>query len=72
VHWDDASRWKRFTFTKPVEAVSATVDPDQKIHLDADSINDSRTTKADGSASRRWSADIASFFQSFYALVGSL
>jgi hypothetical protein len=72
VHWDDASRWKRFTFLKPVEAVSATVDPGQKIYLDANSINDSRTTKADGSASRRWSADVASFFQSFFALVGSL
>jgi hypothetical protein len=72
VHWDDASRWKRFTFIKPVEAVSATVDPGQKIYLDANSINDSRTTKADGSASRRWSADVASFFQSFFALVGSL
>lgn len=72
VQWDDASRWKRFTFTKPVKAVSATVDPERKIYLDANSINDSRTTKADGSASRRWSADMASLFQTFYALVGSL
>jgi hypothetical protein len=72
VQWNDASRWKRITFTKPVKAVSATVDPGQKIYLDANSINDSRTIKADGSASRRWSADLASFFQTFYALVGSL
>ncbi|MEO5830767.1 MAG: M1 family metallopeptidase [Rhodanobacter sp.] len=72
VPWDDASRWKRITFTKPVKAVSATVDPGQKILLDANTINDSRSTKADGAASRRWSADVASFFQTFYALMGTL
>jgi hypothetical protein len=72
VQWNDASRWKRITFTKPVKAVSATVDPGQKIYLDANQINDSRRTKSDGSASRRWSADVASFLQTFYALVGSL
>lgn len=72
VPWNDASRWKRISFTKAVKAVSATVDPGQKIYLDSNQLNDSRTTKADGSASRRWSADLASFLQTFYALVGSL
>lgn len=72
VRWDDNSRWQRFTFTKPVKAVSATVDAEHKILLDVNHINDSRTTKADGTASRRWSADLASFFQTLYALMGSL
>jgi hypothetical protein len=72
VAWNDDSRWKRIVFTKPVKAISATVDPGQKIFLDANQLNDSRTTKANGSASRRWSADLASFLQTFYALVGSL
>jgi len=72
VQWNDDSRWKRLTFLKPVKAVSATVDPEQKIVLDVNSLNDSLTTKADGAASRRWSADFAAFFQTFYALVGSL
>ena len=72
VAWNDDSRWKRIVFTKPVKAISATVDPGQKIFLDASQLNDSRTTKANGSASRRWSADLASFLQTFYALVGSL
>jgi hypothetical protein len=72
VPWNDASRWKRITFTKPVKAVSATVDPGQKILLDANTLNDSRSTKSDGAASRRWSADVASFFQTFYALMGTL
>ncbi|MBT2143099.1 MULTISPECIES: M1 family metallopeptidase [unclassified Rhodanobacter] len=72
VHWNDGRRWARFDFTRPSKAVSATLDPEQKIYLDANKLNDSRTTKADGSASRRWSADAASLLQVFYALVGSL
>jgi hypothetical protein len=72
VRWNDDRRWARFDFTKPSKVVSAVLDPEQKIYLDANKLNDSRTTKADGSASRRWSADAASLLQVFYALVGSL
>ncbi len=72
VHWNDGRRWARFEFTRPAKAVSATLDPEQKILLDANKLNDSRTTRADGSASRRWSADAASLLQVFYALMGSL
>lgn len=72
VPWTDGSRWKRIVFTKSVKAISATVDPRQNIFLDANQLNDSRTTQPNGSASRRWSADLASFLQTFYALLGSL
>jgi hypothetical protein len=72
VHWNDDRRWARFEFTKPSKVVSAALDPDQKIYLDANKLDDSLTSKADGTASRRWSADAASLLQAFYALVGSL
>ncbi|WP_229792808.1 M1 family metallopeptidase [Rhodanobacter panaciterrae] len=72
VKWNDDRRWARFDFTRPSKVVLATLDPEQKIYLDANKLNDSLTTKADGSASRRWSADVASLLQAFYALVGSL
>jgi hypothetical protein len=72
VHWNDGRRWARFDFTRPSKVVAATLDPEQKIYLDANKLNDSRTSKADGSASRRWSADAASLLQVFYALMGSL
>lgn len=72
VHWNDGRRWARFEFIRPAKAVSATLDPEQTILLDANKLNDSRTTRADGSASRRWSADAASLLQVFYALMGSL
>ncbi|MEY2114458.1 MULTISPECIES: M1 family metallopeptidase [Rhodanobacter] len=72
VRWNDGRRWARFDFTRPAKAVSAALDPEQKILLDTNKLNDSRTTMADGSASRRWSADAASLLQVFYALMGSL
>jgi hypothetical protein len=72
VKWNDDRRWARFDFTRPSKVISATLDPEQKIYLDANKLNDSLTTKADGTASRRWSADVASLLQAFYALVGSL
>ncbi|MFC5435674.1 M1 family metallopeptidase [Rhodanobacter umsongensis] len=72
VQWNDDRRWARFVFTRPAKVASATLDPQQKVYLDANKLNDSLSTKADGAASRRWSADAASLLQVFYALVGSL
>ena len=72
MQWNDDRRWARFVFTKPAKVISAALDPEQKVYLDANKLNDSLTTKADGTASRRWSADVASLLQAFYALVGSL
>jgi hypothetical protein len=72
VRWDDDRRWARFVFTKPSKVVSASLDPDQRINLDANKLNDSLTTKESGAASRRWGADAAALVQVFYSLVGSL
>jgi hypothetical protein len=72
LHWDDDRRWARFMFTASTRVVSAELDPEQNILLDADKLNDSRTTKADHSASRRWSADFAALLQAFYACLGTL
>lgn len=72
VRWNDSRRWARFEFTRPSKAVSAALDPDSRIYLDADKLNDSRTVEANGAASRRWSADVAALLQAFYSLVVSL
>ncbi|MDA3914474.1 M1 family metallopeptidase [Oleiagrimonas sp.] len=72
VQWTDHSRWKRFDFDQPTKAVSAELDPKHKVLLDADKLNDSYAVKADGSASRRWSADAQALLQSFYTFVGTL
>jgi hypothetical protein len=72
VRWNDERRWARFTFTQSAKAVSAELDPERAIYLDADKLNDSRTVEADGSASRRWSADFATLLQTFYSLLVTL
>jgi hypothetical protein len=72
VHWDDDRRWARFVFTAPTKVVSAELDPEQKILLDDNKLNDSRTVKADSSASRRWTADLAALLQALYACLVTL
>lgn len=70
--WNDDRRWARFDFTGPSKVASAELDPQRRVYLDADKLNDSRTTKPDGAASRRWSADFAALVQAFYSLLVSL
>ena len=72
VRWDDDRRWARFVFTRPTKVVSAALDPERKILLDANKLNDSRTVKSDPSASRRWTADVAAALQAFYAFLVTL
>jgi hypothetical protein len=72
VHWDDDRRWARFVFTRPTKVISAELDPEQKILLDDNKLNDSRTVKSDASASRRWTADVAAVLQAFYAFLVTL
>jgi hypothetical protein len=72
VRWDDDRRWARFVFTGDTAAVSAELDPEHKVLLDDNKLNDSRTTKADASASRRWAADLAALLQSLYACLVTL
>ena len=72
VAWDDASRWKRFTFTRPVKAVSAELDPGRILYLDADILNNSYRIRKDPSASSRWTADAQALVQTFYTFLGTL
>ncbi|HEU4670946.1 MAG TPA: M1 family metallopeptidase [Dyella sp.] len=70
--WNDHRRWARFVVTKPTRVVSAELDPQQTVYLDADKLNDSRTARPDGAASRRWAADAAALLQNLYSLLGTL
>ncbi|NII53380.1 M1 family metallopeptidase [Luteibacter sp. SG786] len=72
VRWDDNRRWARFAFVKPVKGTSAELDPERKIYLDSDKLNDSRTVDANHAASQRWGADIAALLQGIYSLLGTL
>jgi hypothetical protein len=70
--WSGPEHWHRFNWTKQSRALSAEIDPDRRVLLDRDKLDDSRTLATDGSATRRWLADIASLFQAVLALVVSL
>lgn len=69
--WNDDARWRRFGFDTAAKAVSAELDPERRIYLDANKLNDSYAVKADGSAARRWSSDVAAVLQIFFATVST-
>ena len=72
VVWDDASRWKRFAWVKPVKAVAAELDRERAHDLDADRLDNSRSLKADRRASRRMAADLGGLAQTLFALMATL
>ncbi|WP_241762665.1 M1 family metallopeptidase [Dyella ginsengisoli] len=72
IAWNDQRRWARFVVTRPTRVVSAELDPQHTVYLDADKLNDSYATKANGAASRRWAADAAALLQNLYSLLGTL
>ena len=72
LRWDDGRRWARFDFDGASKLVSAELDPQRTVLLDANKLNDSRTVKTNGAASRRWGADVAALVQVVHSLLGSL
>lgn len=70
--WDDQQRWRTFSWVKPARAVSAELDPKRLHYLDTSKLDDSRTLAPDGSAARRWSGDIAAFFNIFFSLIATV
>lgn len=72
VQWSGEQRWHTFEWRKPVQAVSARIDPEGKHLLDVNKLDDSRTLKKDGTAARRWTFDLAAIFQSIISLIATL
>ncbi|MDB5952075.1 MAG: peptidase [Massilia sp.] len=70
--WNGDEKWRQFTWTKPARAVSAELDPARMHYLDVNKLDDSRTVKADGAASRRWTIDFAAFVQILLALIANV
>jgi hypothetical protein len=72
VRWDANESWRKFSWTKPAKAVSAELDPQRLHYLDVSKLDDSRTLKADASASRRWSMDVAAFIEYLLTLIATV
>jgi hypothetical protein len=65
-------RWRTFTWTKPVRAVSAELDPKRLHYADVSKLDDSRTLQRDPSASRRWSAAFGAVVNVLFSLIATL
>lgn len=72
VVWDDAARWKRFVWVKPVRAVWAELDPQLVHSLDKDRLDNSRSLTAHPLASLRVTADVGGLLQAAFALLAAL
>lgn len=71
-HWDGESRWVRYRFTGPHRVLKATVDPQHKLQLDVNFLNNSRRVKSDARASVLWSTRLLFWFQNLFAGAGLL
>lgn len=64
--------WQRFVLDTPVKAVSAQLDPDNRIRMDANKLNDSYRIEPDPTASRRWFGDYAALLQAVFTLLATV
>jgi hypothetical protein len=67
--WDGKDRWKRFVYELPVKAVRAEVDPDRKLVLDTNALNDSRLLEPGGKGVRRAGLGFLRALQGLLSLV---
>ncbi|MCH8963228.1 MAG: M1 family metallopeptidase, partial [Bacteroidetes bacterium] len=70
--WDGQEDWKKFTFEKPTPAVEAYLDPENKVWLDANRLNNRRVTKAGSTFARKQQFKVIVWAQQLFYLMGSL
>ncbi len=70
IQWDGRERWKRFEFHRPERLEWAEVDPDRKVTLDANWLNNGRRTASDARHTARWSASWLFLLQNLLSWVG--
>jgi hypothetical protein len=72
VVWDDERQWVRYSWVKPVRAVSAEMDPERAHLMDISKLDDSKTIVPDRAASIRWSLELGALWQMFLTLIASI
>jgi hypothetical protein len=72
VRWDDDRLWHRFVFERPVKAKSAEIDPERRVYLDRNKLNDGLTIEPERAAARRWTSDVSTLVEIFYSLLFTL
>jgi hypothetical protein len=72
VVWDDANHWARYTWLKPVKAVSAEMDPEQAHYMDVSKLDDSIAMASNRTASTRWAFDLGAVWQLILTVIASI
>ncbi len=65
-HWDGKELWKKYRYIKPTKLVSATVDPDNKIPLDVNLTNNSKTLEPQAAGINRTAAGFLYWIQALF------
>jgi hypothetical protein len=68
--WDGRDRWIRYEVTRPERLLAANVDPDGKLPIDANELNNSRRVDADPRAAVHWGIRWLFWVQQWLAFVG--
>ncbi|MGH8032598.1 MAG: M1 family metallopeptidase, partial [Luteimonas sp.] len=71
VRFDGTRAWQRFAWTTPTRATAAELDPDGRIYLDRNRLDNGRTREPDASVSRSWTGHMVALMQSLLALLVS-
>ncbi len=67
--WDGKERWKRFVYVRPYKLKVARLDPDHKILLDTNRINNSKLLKPKKLLSLKYAMSLMSKFQNLLFLI---
>lgn len=63
VQWNDTRTLAHFEWTTPMRAMSAQLDPQQRVVLDRNKFDDGRTLAADARPVQRWTGELATMVQ---------
>lgn len=70
--WDGDRRWVSYTVRGPAKVVSAEVDPDHVMALDANRLNNSRTERARLTPATAFAADVLHWIQALFSAAAVL
>src|SRR5581483_7909582 len=72
VAWPADETWHRWVFEKPERVASVQLDPEGKVLLDLDKLDDGRTRERSTAASARWTLEYEAWAKLLLALLGAL
>jgi hypothetical protein len=67
--WEGRERWARWEYVRPQRLLSARIDPDRKVPLDASWLNNARRVQPDARAAGAWTARVLFWAQQAFALL---